>query len=827
MNPRKPPLNANLVPPEETIVNDKIAPAVHASLASDRPRLDGNVRQDGPNPNEMLFIHSMFRAGSTYVASKLGSLRTSYTCYNESVHELTVLSENDPLLLITSTGRKTARLLRHPYGHQRYFARLFEAWPAWRNLLPARSVYETFFDQQVDAGLSAFFRSLQTSSRRQPVFSETRTHFRIRPLRQALGGFHAYLWRNARDQWWSFQVDPYFDAVLNLITSLPSAPSGIRRVRQVFAVPSLGTSEPFAACRDPGNAQLTSEESYALFYALWCLSFSYANTYADVLLSIDRLSTCNAYRRYVSAILAPACGRAPDFSDCAIPQHTYGPLERRFFQSVERRVRVLLSEADTSHSMASEGLRIRPLASSGRTHVPGSRGKIAADSEGPNALRLRYRKTKSQFTALARRNTEEVASLVHELAASRAKTDDLQNRLDETSRSAAELHIQLGVEREQLALHASAAALARETLHSLEGTHAEVLLQRDGIAAQLNQVRAELDEHRRTSEALGAQGAERLASVSDLLAEEIRHRERLEAMLCTLRTQRDEDKHISDNVQRYGLALEAHAAALSHTLHACELDRVRVLAELSLSQRENISLRMAAGKDSQRAHMLEEQCQEMEKKNGAYHTSLQAMWALIAQASGNSGLACPPSELAILDTARRKLAELCSSSHFWYLEAERYKADLTAVLDSRSWRVMRPVRWLSSSIRSMCSWAVTVVAQAFSTPCHAANFMLLSTARRVARHPWLVQRVSRLLTPFPLVRSRVRMYAVTQGILPLPSVPSPQGVPGEASQSSGVAAAFPHAASLPEPLYSTLGPRAAAAYRILARQRECRSSGAH
>ena len=224
--------------------------------------------------------------------------------------------------------------------------------------------------------------------------------------------------------------------------------------------------------------------------------------------------------------------------------------------------------------------------------------------------------------------------------------------------------------------------------------------------------------------------------------------------------------------------------------------------------------------------MLEEQCQDMQKRTAAYHNSLQGMWELIAQASGTTGLACPPSELAILDTARRKLAELCSSSHFWYLEAERYKADLTAVLDSRSWRVMRPVRWLSSSIRSMCSLTVTVVAHVFSAPCHAANCMLLYTARRVATRPWLLRRVSRLLTPFPLVRSRIRMYAVTQGILPRPSVHSPQGVPGEVSQSSGVAAAFPHAASLSEPLYSTLGPRAAAAYRILARQRGCRSPGA-
>ena len=307
------------------------------------------------------------------------------------------------------------------------------------------------------------------------------------------------------------------------------------------------------------------------------------------------------------------------------------------------------------------------------------------------------------------------------------------------------------------------------------------------------------------------------------LAETARRRVELEAIASTLRHQL-----ITQERAAVSEAASVRAEAQRHRASEPHLEQAAASAQEAEELRSIIlDLRVAARKDLQRAHMLEEQCRELQKQSGAYHTSLHAMWELIVQASGNKGLACPPSELAILDAACRKLAELCSSSHFWHLEAQRYKADLTAVLDSRSWRVMRPVRWLSSSIRSMCSLAVAVVAHVFSLPYHAANCMLLYTARRVATRPWVLRHVSRLLTPFPLVRSRIRMYAVTQGILPRPSVHSPQGVPGEVSQSSGVAAAFPHAASLSEPLYSTLGPRAAAAYRILARQRGCRSPGAH
>lgn len=307
------------------------------------------------------------------------------------------------------------------------------------------------------------------------------------------------------------------------------------------------------------------------------------------------------------------------------------------------------------------------------------------------------------------------------------------------------------------------------------------------------------------------------------LAESARRRVELEAIVSTLTQQLIAQERVAVSgaatvraeAQRKPVSEPSSEQATASTQEAQELRSVI------------LELRLAARRESQRAHALEEKYRESLNRNGAHHASLQDMWKVIAQTSGSPEQPCPPSELAILESARRKLTELCSSSHFWHLEAERYKADLAAVLDSHSWRVMGPVRWLSASIRSTYSLAVMVMARVLSVPWHAGNYMLLHTARRLAKHPWLLRRVSRLLKPFPYVRSRVRLYAVTQGILPLSLPHSPQGSPSEISQTSVVAAAYPHTTILTEPSYSTLGPRAAAAYRVLARKRGGRTTGSH
>lgn len=301
---------------------------------------------------EPIFIHSLFRAGSTYVFEAFRRA-PGFWCYQEPLNETLLRQDEHAAIFQEDPGALAARL-RHPGLTRPYYAEFAVAAAAVRDLLKKELIYDSFFSAGGAEGeaLAAYFAALAEKAQGRPVFQECRTFGRAPGLAAALGGIHIYLWRNPWDQWWSNKVHPYFDLVYQLVLNADGAPGLVTRLRD-----ALG----FQPCRDPSLdreidhfwARLPSaEHSYLVFYCLWAYALHLNASMAHCTINLDSLARSPDYRASTLAALDALGIRGLDFSDCSAPQGNYAPAEQAFFAAIEQRAEDLLAAAGLDGAVA-------------------------------------------------------------------------------------------------------------------------------------------------------------------------------------------------------------------------------------------------------------------------------------------------------------------------------------------------------------------------------------------------------------------------------------------------------------------------------------------
>jgi len=284
-----------------------------------------------------IFIHSLFRAGSTYLFNVFRRSPNGYFAYQEPLHEIAILARDEPERLLQDHGDEKVSLLRHPRIDAAYYKELHEVWPAWQDCLTEAAVYENYFAPDgADIGID-YWRVLAAVAKGRPVFQECRTAARIAAIRQQLDGFHVYLWRNPWDQWWSYKVAGYFDAANQMIVHAACPPAPVAALLDDLRLPAYGPGDVVGAMSFYLARPMTSEQSYLVFYLLWCLGLQHGQAHAGLLLNVDRLSDSDIYRRDVLAQLERSEIGGLDFSDCSMPQSRYSETERSWFSALEGR----------------------------------------------------------------------------------------------------------------------------------------------------------------------------------------------------------------------------------------------------------------------------------------------------------------------------------------------------------------------------------------------------------------------------------------------------------------------------------------------------------
>tara|TARA_R110000787_G_scaffold215053_1_gene324106 strand:- start:3278 stop:4549 length:1272 start_codon:yes stop_codon:yes gene_type:complete len=297
-----------------------------------------------------IFIHSLFRAGSTYIFNVFRRSKSGYWCYQEPFHESAYFAKHEPNLLLQEGGVKMFDFLRHPTLDKDYFHELHSVWPAWRDALVQPVIYDAYFaPAHMDVGIN-FLETLIDATKSRTVIQECRTSGRIGTIKKKIGGHHIYLWRNPWDQWWSYKVADYFDVANQVIINGREVPDVVKRLRNVIAFEAYNSLNINDLFKHFALKPLSAENSYLVFYTLWCLGLREGLQYADLMINIDRLSESPEYQSEIENKLLKADIEGIHFSDCSVPQGFYHIKERDFFTSLENKVYGLLVSSGWTQS---------------------------------------------------------------------------------------------------------------------------------------------------------------------------------------------------------------------------------------------------------------------------------------------------------------------------------------------------------------------------------------------------------------------------------------------------------------------------------------------
>lgn len=192
--------------------------------------------------------------------------------------------------------------------------------------------------------LIAYARRCGTS----PVLGLSRSLGRAAALKDALGGYHVLVRRNARQQWLSCRSYrenvslSYFELCHFLILALAPEGTPARRFAGTLGLPLLprGLAKQFKFLHE-AIYPWSDEQSYRAFIAVSMLSHAVAEPVADLVLDVDRLGRSPQYRETLRTRILADVGLSIDFEDCRVPSHDPS-LARVDFAATERDVRLRL-----------------------------------------------------------------------------------------------------------------------------------------------------------------------------------------------------------------------------------------------------------------------------------------------------------------------------------------------------------------------------------------------------------------------------------------------------------------------------------------------------
>jgi len=295
-----------------------------------------------PDSSAPIFIHSLWRAGSTYLFQVFRRSEAGYYCYQEPLHEIALFNKDNPENLIEYVG-KIMQPLRHPPLSTSYFQELHDIFPSWQPYIQKIDIYDAYFSSECSEKLRLFFNSLIQHAQGRAVIQECRTSNRIGAFKKFFGGTHIYLWRNPWDQWWSYKVTDYFEMIQLLLINAADAPPVIKALRQKLHFKEYHNESLSDEMAFFNAYSLSAEDSYCCFYTLWCLAFLEARQYADFLLNIDQLGASHDYQTEYLDALGEIGIIGLDFSDCRIHCTQFTFEDAAFFRPIEDVVYELLS----------------------------------------------------------------------------------------------------------------------------------------------------------------------------------------------------------------------------------------------------------------------------------------------------------------------------------------------------------------------------------------------------------------------------------------------------------------------------------------------------
>jgi hypothetical protein len=283
-----------------------------------------------------LFLHSLFRSGSTYLFEKFRRADRFY-CYQEPCNEALIDLDTKPDGFLKPPDFDS-RELRHPTLTAPYFFEFYCVRDQLKGLFRKPFSYDEYFTgPYLPDAQKQYFRALIDAAPRPPLLQFCRSAGRIEALRCEFGGAHIHLWREPRGQWWSYKVSGYFDATTQAIYSALKLPAVLNKVRlsmRINRFQGRSVNREIAFYR---SHPMSARNSYLGFFGLWLYAFIEYERHASETICINKLNDID-YRARVTNALALAGIGDLEFSDAKLASPSFSEMEAAFYETIENEV---------------------------------------------------------------------------------------------------------------------------------------------------------------------------------------------------------------------------------------------------------------------------------------------------------------------------------------------------------------------------------------------------------------------------------------------------------------------------------------------------------
>jgi len=300
---------------------------------------------------EAIFLHSSWRASSTYVWAKFRQRPDTY-CYFEPLNEhlLTLTAEIIDRFVPWSFANHPA--LEAPYLEEyRPLIGPGGGIPGFPAHLTFGRYCATSNDSlpELEAYLADLAR-LATRLGRRPVYGFVRTDLRVGWFRARMPGTHIFIRREPRRQFLSMLRqavlgNPYFLQRGVVILRHNMEEPAFAPLLSAIELPALlETSGLREAFRGKLVDETVLRRLYFIFYFMWLLARQLGEPQCHLAIDIDRLSLDDSYRRETENRLGDLVGTAISFADCRVERYDENlSWSAPQFEALEREIEALAS----------------------------------------------------------------------------------------------------------------------------------------------------------------------------------------------------------------------------------------------------------------------------------------------------------------------------------------------------------------------------------------------------------------------------------------------------------------------------------------------------
>jgi len=303
-----------------------------------------------------IFIHSLFRTGSTYLWNKFRQ-NDKYDCYYEPLNQfLSEISKEKPYIWgYDSHATDKAGHPRITKNHLAEYEKLLQPNQKGIPFFKKAFSFDDYCNNSPNPDLKKYIDHLihaADEEGKRPVLQFNRTAFRIKWFKTYFpGSTNIYLVRNPRDQWQSY-ISMFEDNNLDIFLIMDLLASGLNRNNPWFKglAPYIYLVEyhsdkfhdeelVYRILRDV----YSYEELYLIFYYTWLSALWEGACNADILFSIDLLVEDKFYYKQIIASLKKHDINGIDFPDVQPRHYQEYQLETGKMVEIEEMVCAIIS----------------------------------------------------------------------------------------------------------------------------------------------------------------------------------------------------------------------------------------------------------------------------------------------------------------------------------------------------------------------------------------------------------------------------------------------------------------------------------------------------